>query len=344
MIIHPKYYKMQYRTQYIGCFLLAALSLFAVSCKKDGYKLPTASNKLQDQAIKRTLGPNIVGQQIEFAYAMAILPSKGKLVSCTAEASIAGAAGTWMENKSYFTDVNNSGKDTGVVIGSAAVTSGTTTTVTYTVDTSAATLRYYYVIPEEARGKTVSIKFTAKSSDGETISTTMGPYTISKMDMTLNLKVTNKTQMYISIADMAVYDSTGAAAHAGSIDLVYLYRTFSTSTFGHALVAPAADTSYLPGVILPAGVNRNAKLLKVFNLRDHNLAPDEQYGDTFIDDVDFEKIDLTGEPDYAINLKQDAGVWVETADGKYRAYVFVNKVATNTATLSMKRYTINSAK
>jgi len=162
--------------------------------------------------------------------------------------------------------------------------------------------------------------------------------------MKLNLKVTNKTLMYISIGDMAVFDSTGAAAHAGSIDLVYLYRTYSTSTFGHALVAPAADTTYLPGVILPSGVNRNAKLLKVFNLRDHNLAPDEQYGDTFIDDIDFEKIDLTGDPNYAINLKQDAGVWVETADGKYRAYVFVNKVATNTATLSMKRYTINNAK
>jgi len=344
MIIHSKYNKMQHRTQYIGCFLLAALSLLAVSCKKDEYKLPTASNKLQDQAIKRTLGPNIVGQQIEFAYAMAILPNKGKLVSCTAEASNAGDSGTWMENKSYFTDVNNSGKDTGVVIGSPAVTSGNTTTVTYTVDTSAATLRYYYVVPEAARGKTVSIKFTAKSSDGEMISTTMGPYTISKMDMKLNLKVTNKTLMYISIGDMAVYDSTGAAAHAGSIDLVYLYRTYSTSTFGHALVAPAADTTYLPGVTLPSGVNRNAKLLKVFNLRDHNLAPDEQYGDTFIDDIDFEKIDLTGDPNYAINLKQDAGVWVETADGKYRAYVFVNKVATNTATLSMKRYTINNAK
>jgi hypothetical protein len=346
MIIHSKYNKMQHRTQYIGftTLLLAALSLLAVSCKKDGYSLPTASDKLQNEGLKRTTGPNIVGQQIEFAYAMALQHSKGKLVSCTAEASIAGAAGTWMENKSYFTDVNNSGKDTGVLVGTPSVTTGAVTTVTYTVDTSAATLRYYYVIPEDARGKTVTITFTAKSSDGESISTKMGPYTISNMDMTLNLKVTNKTQMYLSIADMAVYDSTAAIAHAGSIDLVYLYRSYTTSAFNHALVAPAANAIYLPDVILPAGVNRDAKLLKVFNLRDHNLAPDEQYGDTFIDDVDFQKIDLTGQPDYAINLKQDAGVWVETADGKYRAYVFVNKVATNTATLSMKRYTMNPSK
>lgn len=336
---------MQLRSTYIGytSLLVAALSLLAVSCKKDDYALPKPSDKLQNQAIKRTLGPNIVGQQIEFAYAMAILPSKGKLTSCTAEASIAGAAGTYMENRSFYT--SQTGADVGVTVGSPSVTSGATTTVTYTVDTSAATLRYYYVIPEEARGKTVTIKFTAKSSNGETISTTMGPYTITHMDMKLNMKLSNKNMMYISVGDSAVYDSAGAVAHAGSIDLVYLYRNLSTSAFNHALVAPAADTTYLPGVILPAGVNRTAKLLKVFNLQDHNLAPTEQFGGTFIDDVDFQKLDLTGDPNFAINLKQGAGVWIETADGKYRAYIYFNAVATaGTATISMKRYALNNGK
>jgi len=336
---------MQYRSKYIGgaAILLGVLSLFTASCKKEGYALPTAPDKLQNEAIKRTLGPNIVGQPIEFAYAMAILPSKGKLVSCTAEASIAGAAGTYMDNRSYYTD--QTGTDVGVPVGSPSVTSGATTTVTYTVDTSAATLRYYYVIPEEARGKTVTIKFTARSSDGETISTTMGPYTITRMDMRLNMKLSNKNMMYISIGDSMVYDSAGAAAHAGSIDLVYLYRNLTTSAFNHALVAPAADTTYLPGVVLPPGVNRTAKLLKVFNLQDHNLAPTEQYGGTFIDDIDFQKIDLTGDPNFAINLKQGAGVWVETTDGKYRAYIYFNAVANaGTATISMKRYALNNGK
>jgi hypothetical protein len=336
---------MQYRSKYIGVtsLLLGVLSLFTASCKKDGYALPTASDKLQNEAIKRTLGPNIVGQPIEFAYAMAILPSKGKLVSCTAEASIAGAAGTYMDNKSYYTD--QTGTDVGVTVGSPSVTSGTTTTVTYTADTSAATLRYYYVIPEEARGKTVTIKFTARSSDGETISSTMGPYTITRMDMRLNMKLSNKNMMYISIGDSTVYDSAGAAAHAGSIDLVYLYRSYTTSAFNHALVAPAADTTYLPGVILPPAVNRTAKLLKVFNLQDHNLAPGEPYGNTFIDDIDFQTLDMTGDPNFAINLKQGAGVWVETADGKYRAYIYFNAVAAaGTATVSMKRYALINGK
>jgi len=319
--------------------LVAALSLVGTSCKKNTYALPVAPDKLQDEAIKRTLGPNIVGQNIEFAYAMAIKPSKGKLVNCTAVASIAGAPGTYMENRSFYTA--QTGADVGVTVGSPSVTSGTTTTVTYNHDTSAATLRYYYVIPEAARGKTVSIKFTATSSDGESISTTMGPYTIAVMDMKLNMAVSNNNLMYISIADSAVYNAADAVAHAASIDLVYLYRNLTTSAFNHALVAPAADPQYLPGVTLPAGVNRSAKMLKVFNLQDHNLAANEQFGGTFIDDIDFQKLDLTGDPNFALNLKLDAGVWVETADGKYRAYIFINSVNTaGTAVISMKRYAL----
>ena len=332
---------MQPRSKYIGYgfLLMTSLAFFTSSCKKDSYALPVASDKLHNQAIKRTLGPNIVGQQIEFAYAMAILPTKGKLTSCVAEASIAGASGTYMENRSFHTA--QTGADVGDSVGSPSVTSGPTTTVTYTVDTSAATLRYYYVIPEEARGKTVTIKFTATSSDGESVSTTMGPYTIAQMDMKLNMKVNNNNMMYISIGDSTVYNATDAAAHAANIDLVYVYRNRPNSAFNHALVAPAADTQYLPGIILPTGVNRTAKLLKTFNLQDHNLAPNEQYGGIFIDDIDFQKLDLAGAPNYAINLKQDAGVWVETADGKYRAYIFFNSVSSSgTAVISMKRYAL----
>jgi hypothetical protein len=93
-------------------------------------------------------------------------------------------------------------------------------------------------------------------------------------------------------------------------------------------------------------------MLKEFNLQDHNLAPNLQYGGLFIDDVDFQKLDLTGDPNYAINLKQEAGAWVETADGKYRAYIFFNTVTapkaasgTNpavpaTAVISIKRYAL----
>jgi hypothetical protein len=314
--------------------LLLALLFFMVGCKKQEYALPKPKLVLQNDAIKRTQGPNIVGQSIEFAYAMAILPSNGKLGSAEVEASIAGAAGTYLENNTYFT--NQSGVDVGVSIGQPSTTSGTKTTVIFSKDTSAATLRYFYVIPPEARGKTVSFKFTAISSVGEKVSYSMGPYTIANMDMVRNLAVSNNNLAYISIADMTVYNAAAAAANAAKIDLVYLYRNIATSAFNHALVSPAADTLYLPGVTLPAGVNRSTKMIKVFNLQDYNLAQ-LQYG-IYIDDLDFQKLSFATAPNFAINLKAEAGVWVETADGKYRAYIYINSVNSNgSAVISIKR-------
>jgi hypothetical protein len=307
-------------------------------CSKKEYKIPTPKDVLQNDCIKRTQGPNIVGQTIEFAYAMAILPEKGKLTNAKVEASIDGAAGTWMENKSYYT--NNSGVDVGISVGNASVTAKNVTSVAFNKDTNAATLRYYYIIPDEARGQSVSFTFSAGSSNGETVSYKMGPYTIAKMDMKKNISLTDGGLMYISIADMTAYNATDAAAKAASIDLVYLYRNITTSAFNFALVSPAADAQYLPGVTLPGGVNRSTYERRVVNLQDYNLAQ-MQYG-IYIDDPDFQQLNMTNEPNYAINLKQEAGVWVETADHKYRAYIYFNTATTasKSAVISMKRYTL----
>jgi hypothetical protein len=329
---------MQRKSSYFNyTSLLVLLVLAMAACKKEvNYSVPVANTTLQNTSIKRTLGPNIVGLNIEFAYAMALSSTKGKLVSAQVVASIAGAPATYMDNKSYFTKAN--GADSGIVVGSPSVNSGATTTVTFTRDTMASTFRYFYAIPEAARGQSVSFVFTATSSDGETISTTMGPYVIAKMDMALNLKLKDGDSAYLSIADMAVYNAANAAAHAANIDLVYLYRSAAPFTFNHALVAPAADPQYLPGVTLPAGVNKNTKIEKIYNLQDFNLAH-EQYG-IYIDDIDFQNLDMTGQPNFAINLKIDAGAWVETADGKYRAYIFMNSVdnTNKAAMISIKRY------
>jgi hypothetical protein len=78
---------------------------------------------------------------------------------------------------------------------------------------------------------------------------------------------------------------------------------------------------------------------KVFNLQDYNLAQ-LQFG-IYIDDRDFQEINLADSPNFAINLRAEAGVWVETADGKYRAYVYLNSVnAAGTAVISIKRYAL----
>jgi len=317
-------------------FLVIMMLSSMVACKKEEYTVPDPVSQLTNDCIKRTIGPSIVSLPLEFAYAMAIPKSSGKLVSAQVEASIAGASGTYLENRSFYT--NSSGVDVPVLVGSPSLTVDKTTKMTYNIDTNAATLRYNYVIPEEARGQSVSFTFTVTSSDGKTASYKMGPYTISKMSIKRNLAVSNGVNAYISIEDMAVYNAAAAAAAPGKIDLVYLFRAAPT-TFTHALVSPAADAAYLPGVTLPAGLNRSTKLRKVFNLQDRNLA-NLQFG-IYVDDVDLRDVDMVDMPNFAIGLRAEAGVWVETADKKYRAYIFVNSInAAGTAVISMLRYTL----
>ncbi len=316
--------------------LLTILVVFFTACQDEEYALPTLEGGLHNDCIKRTLGPNVVGLNIEFAYAMALPKAEGKILSAQVEASIAGAPATYMEYRSFST--NGSGVDVPVTIGSPSVNSGTKTEVVFSKDTCAATLRYYYIIPEEARGKTVKFTFSAKASNGQTVSYEMGPYNVAKMDMKLDLVLSDNNNSYLSIADMAVYNAATAATKAASIDLVYLYRTYTTATFNHALVAPAASPDYKPGITLPAGVINSAKIWKVWALRDQQLAR-LQYG-IFIDDLDFQQLDFAGAPDYAINLRAEAGIWVETADGKYRAYIYINKIdnTKKEMTISIKRY------
>lgn len=310
-------------------------TLLIVSCSDDDYSVPggRSGSDLQNDCIKRSLGPNIVGNQIEFAYAMALPKEKGLLAEAWVEASIAGASGTYFDNKSYHT--NAGGNDVGVVVGTPSVTDGKITTLTYTADTCAATLRYHYVIPEEARGKNVSFTFFAKDTKGKIVSYKMGGYAISAMDLKLDIVIPNDS--YFSIADMKSYTATEIASNPEKADIIYLYRRITGINFLHSFVAPSADAEYRPDITLPVGVNNKTPFLRTYSAIDQQLARD-QYG-VFIDDLDLQKIDLSNSPDFAINLKKDAGVWVESADGQYRAFLYVNAV-NNTRreiTVSMKR-------
>ena len=172
-------------------FVLLSFALTLVACDDDPVLLKDPVSALSNDCIKRSLpvAPNIVGNEIEFAYAMAIPNELGKLSSAQVVSSIAGATGTYFDPNSYYT--NSSGQDIPVKVCSDSQTNGTTTVIDFTVDTCAATLRYYYIIPEEARGKDVQFSFSVKASNGQVAEYKLGPYKISKMDMAKNLSVTN---------------------------------------------------------------------------------------------------------------------------------------------------------
>ena len=241
------------------------------------------------------------------------------------------------------------GIDTAIVVGNPSVTDGAITQVDYCVDTCAATLRYYYVIPEEAKGKQVTFTFSAQATNGETVSMNMGPYDIATMDMKLDLSL-SAANCYISIEDMAVYNAAQAAEHPEKIDLVYLYRNYNVDTvaFNHAFVAPAADAQkYLPGVTLPAGVNRDTRIRDV-GIKDAHLArlhlknPPEAQPAIYIDDIDLRDMDMSNMPDWALDIATNDGMFIETQDGKYKAYIYANEMKKGRAggTISMKRYTV----
>lgn len=318
--------------------LLIALAALAgaafTSCSdSDGNEILPINNK----CLKRTQGPNLVGNDIYFVYAMAIPYDSGRLSSCTVEASIAGADETWLEHNSYHT--NSSGFDVAVPVGEPSVNSGARTTVNFTADTCAASLRYYYRIPEEARGKEVSFRFTANAADGRTISMDMGPYTISRQYMVRDITL-SKSRCYISIEDMAAYTLEEAMQHPEKIDLVYLWRNKINQgvEFGHTFAAPAADRQWLDNLEIPAEMNRDVRLRKEWGIIDGHLTDEPDYG-TYIDDIDFETIRLDDMPDYCVNMKEKGGMWVQTIDGRYRAYIYINSLrSTSGGVISIKRY------
>ena len=184
----------------------------------------------------------------------------------------------------------------------------------------------------------------------------MGPYTVASMDMKLDIALGGPVS-YISIEDMAAYTAAEAATMPEKIDLVYFFESYTLAevegydqgvAFNHAFVAPAADAEkFLPDIKLPAGVNRNTKIRDV-GIKDAHLArlhlkdsPEAQPA-IFIDDIDLRDMDMSTMPNYALDLITNDGMFIETQDGKYKAYIYVNSVRTGRvgATISMKRYTM----
>lgn len=321
-------------------FVLLSFALIGVACDDDPVLLKDPVSALSNDCIKRSLpvAPNIVGNEIEFAYAMAIPNEQGKLSSAQVVSSIAGASGTYFDPNSYY--INSSGQDIPVKVCSDSQTSGATTSINFTVDTCAATLRYYYMIPEEARGKEVQFQFSVKADNGQVAEYKLGPYKISKMDMTKNLSVTNDN-CYLSFSNegeaVHIYSKADLQADpslAAKIDIMYVYS--KKSDLSHAFYTSSSPKEYMGEAELPSGFVNNTKMIKIYGLQDRQLS-DLQYS-KFVDDLDFETIDMSKGINYILGLKEEAGTWIETADGKYRAYVYINKASASGVTVSAKRY------
>jgi hypothetical protein len=328
--------------------LLGLLLLTAVvsSCKKDDDNDKDADFK--NEFIKKSQSPLMVGERIEFAYGMGTI--NGKLTNVRAVASIPGATGTLWEPFTWTTGiVSGTVTNISTVVATVSPTVGNTSSAVV-IDKNATTLRYFYVVPESARGQDISFEFSADNSLGATVSTKTQNYHVTRMDMVRNITVTGTATgaRYFSIADGKAYTQAEVDAGniSGKIDFVYAYAATITPTtiaytYGHSLVSPSEATYFPAGfTITPSWTKRTTKMERKIGtmLFDGQLKGDANIG-VYVDEIDLAQQDFTTSANFVLTLTADGGVFMKTADGKYVAYIYVNSLnnAGTSAIISMKR-------
>lgn len=305
----------------------------AVSCNDSEDVLPDFGTK----CYKRSVSPNIVGQNIYFAFAMAVQPTRGILTGMDVYTTIPGAIGTYIDPNAYYT---KDAVDIPVLVAGQSVLDGNICRTQFVRDTCAATLRYYYCIPEEARGKEVKFRFTAHNSLNEQQIIEMGPYKISKMDMKLNIKL-DAQNPFLSVKTMQSYSATQLEENpvlAEMIDLVYVYNP-DNAQIVHSLLSPEAVREVAPDMQLPTSLQNRTQLIRTWNLQDQQLS-NLQWA-IFVDDLDFEKITFDRAQNMQLDLLEEAGCWILTSSSpQYKGYLYVNELDTEKEgiVVSLKNY------
>jgi hypothetical protein len=317
------------RAKYLlSLFVLASM----MACTEEAEPL------LKDDYIMKTYAPAVAGEPIEFAYAMGAM--EGTLASATAIVNIPGAAGTGFDPNSYHTDAR--GNDVGVLVADVS-TEGGTSTAMFTYDTVVATLRYSYIVPEEAKGQTVSITFSTESTIGEEVSTITPEFRVSNMTMKRDIVLSDEDVCYFSVENMRGYTESEVTANGleDKIDLIYIYDALNPDgyPYGHALVSPGSDEKYFNAVNVPEGFRINNTLIeKKAYLWDSHFTGEVPA--VYVDDIDLETLDLTGAADFILGISNRTSAFIETEDGRYRAYIYINNARGGELTFGMKRLEI----
>lgn len=316
--------------------ILPFLCLLALSCKKEGI---TVATELGCDCINRYYyEPFIVGTQMEFAFAMYMPKGSGRLNSAEVICSIPGAEGTSLENYAYSTD--DYGQDLPHRIGDRCVVDGNKYTVSFDVDTVATTLRFHYVVPEEARGRKVDFNFAVSDSNGKKAEYDITDCEIREMEMKLDIPLTPE-RCFFSLEELNSYTKAEAEEKNVQIDFLWGYSGLFSDKGDRSFIGnPARVADY--GQFFTAPIPRTAvdtpKMMR-YNILDHQLARQEFSG-FYIDDRDFRTLNINCSTSIIIGLQNRTGFWVESADGKYRAYVYCNSYSAEGCVLSVKRYTV----
>ena len=313
--------------------LYAVAVAFCSSCSDD-------ESPLRNDLLRKDVGPVLVGNTLEFAYAIGSTDGTPiKAVEVTA--SFPGAEGTGIAINSRYTNPDN-GEEEEVRIATETSTEGTVSKA-YIVDTVAATIRYFYVVPEVARGSKIKFHFRSITGTGE--ATVQSPeYTVSNVEIFKNLSLSSGERSCFSLETMQSYSvaQVEEMGIAGKIDFIYTYKPTMGSgwSFAHGLVSPSNEKGYLYPVEIPSGAANRT-------LMEKRYWPDGQVNTSgvptiYVDEIDLRQAALDGVTAHAYELGQDQGVLIKSHDGKYIAYLYINETSSNLKRMSfaIKRLTL----
>lgn len=314
----------------ISLSLLGLTLLAMAGCSDD------ENTTLQNDLIKRSVAPLVLGEKIEFAYAAATKDSKLKTFKVTA--SIAGAEGTNFEPYTWRTE---NGSDVSVVVATDCKTEGAVSSASI-IDSRTTTLRYYYVIPEELKGKNLSFIFSSTSENGETVTFKTPTYQGSSMDMRKMIELSGEENgaHYFSIEDMKAYTLEEVQNGNLSSRIDFIYAFAATKTVGensypykHAIFAPGAESFYPDDFSLPAGLTAKETLMdKKLYVWDGQLKNDNN-NNIYIDDLDLKAQTFENSACGILDLKAEGSVFMKSADGKHVAYIYINSLNDKTGTM-----------
>lgn len=312
------------------CMVVAAIHS---SCSDD-------ESPLRNDLLRKDSGPVLVGNTLEFAYAIGSTDGTPiKAVEITA--SIPGAEGTGIARNSRYTNPNN-GEEEEVRIATETRTEGTVSKA-YIVDTIAATVRYFYVVPKEARGSRIKFHFRSITGSGEA-SVQSPEYTVSSVEIFKDLSLSAGQRSCFSLETMQSYSvaQVEELGIADKIDFIYTYKPSMGSgwTFAHGLVSPSNEKGYLYPVEIPTGAANRT-------LMEKRYWPDGQLKTSgvptiYVDEIDLRQATLDGVTAHAYELGQDQGVLIKSHDEKYIAYLYINETSGNLQRMNfgIKRLTL----
>lgn len=322
---------MNHMKHWAAILLLLICGISLASCEKeDDYELA--------KYLKKTYGPMVVGEKYDFSFSMASTDGTS-LKDVKIEATYPGSEGTKLDTYCYWTLLD--GKDYKKEMITGVSTNGNTTTA-QVIDgiewekgnasgysSQAITLRYSYVIPEEARGQNVQFRVTFTNKNGSVNSYSTLNYQVENMDIKKDVVLSDGD--CFSLAEMKVYKRADVVAQnkSAAIDFVYRYTASSITTPGgnslklnHCIAAPAHPV-YMNTSYVPADWTKNATLIESRKWDDAQLKGNTP--NNYVTDLDIRSNAPNGQSFGAYDLKNDFGLLIQSVDGTYRAYLYVKK-------------------